>query len=70
MTLSKWIFLSSKKIPHVDGLSRLIPEIRERLQVTVIASLSSEMDIKNIRYNTVKDLPVTLEKNKVQSKIW
>ena len=54
-------FLSSKKMPHTDGLSRFIPKIREPLEETVIASLSSEMDIKNVLYNTMKELPVTLE---------
>ena len=52
-------FLPSKKIPHSDGLSRLIPKIREQLAKTVITSLSSEMEIKNVLYNAVKELPVT-----------
>ena len=54
-------FLLSKKIPYVDGLSRLIPKITEPLEETVIASLSSEMYIKTVLYNTVNELPVTLE---------
>ena len=54
-------FLPSKKIPHADGLPRLIPKIREPLEETVIASLSSKMDIKNVLYNTVKELLFTLE---------
>ena len=32
----KMEFLPSKKIPHADGLSRLIPKIREPLKETVI----------------------------------
>ena len=42
----KMEFLPSKKIPHADGLLRLIPEIREPLEETVTTSLSSKMDIK------------------------
>ena len=57
-------FLPSKKILHTDGLSRLIPKIREPLE----GSLSSEVDIKNILYNTVKELPVTLEKIRFKGK--
>ena len=53
-------FLPSKKMPHVDGLSRFIPK-REPLEEIVIASLSSELDIKDVFYNTVKELPATLE---------
>ena len=41
-------FLSSRKIPHTDGVSRLIPKIRESLEETVIASLTSKIDIKNV----------------------
>ena len=48
-------------MPHADGLSRLIPKIREPFEETVIALLSSEMYIKNILFNTVKDFPVSLE---------
>ena len=60
--------LSSKKIPHADGLSGLIPKIREPLEETVIASLSSEMDIKNVLYNTVKELSATLEEIRFKTK--
>ena len=52
----KMEFLLSKKIPHADGLAGLIPKIRELLKETVIVSLDSEMDIKNVLYNTVKEL--------------
>ena len=34
----------------------------------VIASLKSEMDIKYVLFNTVKDLPVTLEEIKFKTK--
>ena len=56
----KMEFLPSKEIAHVDGLSRLIPKNIELLEVTVIASLKSEMDVKYVLFNTVKELPVTL----------
>ena len=45
-------------------MSRLIPKIREPLEETVIASLSSEMDIKNVLYNTIKEQLVTLEETR------
>ena len=54
-------FLPSKKIPHTDGSSKLIPKTREPLVETVIVSLRSEMEIKNVLYNTVKEQLVTLE---------
>ena len=42
----KMEFLPFKKIPYTDGLSRLIPKIREPLEEAVIASLISKMDNK------------------------
>ena len=54
----KMEFLPSKKIPHTDNLSRLIPKIREPLEETVIGSPSSKMNIKNVLYNTVNEQPV------------
>ena len=47
--------LSSKQIAHADGLSRLIPQTREPLEM-VIVYLRSKMDIKYFLYNTVKEL--------------
>ena len=44
-------FLPSKKIPHADGLSRLILRIIEPLKETIIGSLTSDMDIKNIYHS-------------------
>ena len=61
-------FLPSKKIPHTDGLSRLIPKIREPLEETVITSLSPKIDIKKVLYNTVKEVPVTLEETRFKAK--
>ena len=60
--------LSSKEIAHVDGLSRLIPKTREPLKEMVIASLRSEMDIKYVLYNIVKELPVSLEEIRYKAK--
>ena len=54
-------FLPSKEIAHADGLSRLIPKNTELLEETVIAWLRSEIDVKYFLFNTVKELPVTLE---------
>ena len=39
-------FLPSKKIGHADGSSRLIPKLSEPSEETVIAALSTEMEIK------------------------
>ena len=61
-------FLPSQKIPLTDGLSRLIPKIRKPLKETVIASVTSEMDIKNVLYNTIKEQPVTVEEIRLQAK--
>ena len=61
-------FLPFKKIPLADCLSTLIPKIKEPLEETVIASLSFEMDIKNVLYNTVKELSVTLEEIRFKAK--
>ena len=49
-------------------MSRLIPKIIESLEETVIASWSSEMDIKNVLYNTVKEQPITLEEIRFKAK--
>ena len=54
-------FLPSKKLGHADGLSRLIPRTGEPLEDLVIASLRSERDYSSILFNTVKELPVTLD---------
>ena len=60
--------LSSKEIAHTDDLSKFIPKTRELLEEMVIASLRSEMDIKYVLYNTVKELPVTLEEIRHKAK--
>ena len=57
----KMEFLLSQKLGHADGLSRLIPKMREPLEDTVIASLRTESIMSTILCNTVRELPVTLE---------
>ena len=61
-------FLSSKDIAHVDGLSRLIPKNTEQLEETVFALLRSKMDVEYVLFNTVRELPVTLEKIEFMTK--
>ena len=61
-------FLPSKEIAHADGLSRLIQKNTEPLEKAVIASLKSEMDVKYVLFNTVKELLVTLEDIRFKSK--
>ena len=61
-------FLLSKEIAHADGLSRLIPKNTVLLEKTIDASLRSEMDVKYVLLNTVKELPVTPEEIKFKTK--
>ena len=61
-------FLSSKKLSHADGLSRLIPTSLELLEDTVIASLQVENELVEVMSNTVKELPVTLDEIKLKAK--
>ena len=58
----KMKFLPSKKIQHSDGLSRLIPKTREPLEETVIALLSSEMDIKMFCITQLKNYQLLWKK--------
>ena len=58
----------SKEITHADGLSTLIPKNTEPQQETVITSLRSEMDVKYVLFNTIKELLVTLEDIKFKTK--
>ena len=64
----KMEFLSSKKLSHADGLSRLIPTSSEPLEDTEIASLEAENELVEVLSNTVKELPVTLDKIKLKAK--
>ena len=60
----KMEYISSSKLGHADGLSRLIPINRESLEETVIAALKDETEINEVLCNTIRELPVTLEKIK------
>ena len=61
-------FLLSKEIGYADRLLRRTPKLSESLKETIIAALSTEMEIKNILYNTVKELPVTLKEIRFKAK--
>ena len=61
-------FLPSKEIAHADALSRLIPKNTELLEETVIASSKSEIELKYVLFNTVKELPVTFVEIKFKTK--
>ena len=63
----KMEFLPSQKLGHADGLSRLIPKMREPLEDTVIASLRTESIMSTVLCNTVRELPVTLEEIKKEA---
>ena len=54
-------FLPSKKLSYADGLSCLIPKFSEPLEDTVIASIKTENEIKNVLHNTARELPIILE---------
>ena len=44
--------MSSKKIAHADGLSRLIQDNAELLEESVIAALKQEQELKEVLINT------------------
>ncbi|XP_014772973.1 uncharacterized protein K02A2.6-like [Octopus bimaculoides] len=54
-------YILSKKLSHVDCLSRLISKNVESLEDTVIAVLRAENEIKNVLCNVIRELPVTLQ---------
>ena len=54
-------FLLSKNLGHTDGLSRLTPKSLVPLEDTIIAALKPEKELKDMLYNTVKELLVTLD---------
>ena len=54
-------YISSKKIGHANGLSRLIPKNTKPLEETVIASLKEEKELSGLLINTIQEFPVTLE---------
>ena len=59
-------FLSSQKLSHADGLSRLIPEKSEPLEDMVIAALRAKAEVKNTMSETIRELPVTV--NEIREK--
>ena len=61
-------FLSSKKLSHANGISRLIQTSSEPLEDTVIVSLQAENELVEVMSNTVKELPVTLDEIKLKAK--
>ena len=54
-------YISSKKIGHADGLSRLIPKNTEPLEEIGIASLKEEKELLGLLINTIRESPVILE---------
>ena len=61
-------FLTSKSICKADSLSRLIPQNTEVFEDSIIATLRTNCEIKNMIANTVKELPVTLADIKRESR--
>ena len=61
-------FLTSKNICHADSLSWLIPQNTEVFDDSIIATLGTDCEIKNMIANTVKELPVTLVDMKRESR--
>ena len=57
-------YLSSRQIGHADRLSRLVPSQCKPLEDSVIASLRTDSEIKNMMLNTIRELPVTLQEIK------
>ena len=53
-------YLSSKNICYADGLSRLVPKNTEVFEESIIATLRTNCEIKNMIANTIRELPVTL----------
>ena len=57
-----------KDLGHADGLSRLIPKFNKSFEDTIIASLSLQNEMKNVLFNKVGELPVTLDKLRIEAK--
>ena len=53
-------YLSSKNICHADSLSRLVPKNTEVFEDSIIATLRTNCEIKNMIAETIRELPVTL----------
>ena len=54
-------FLSSKKLRHVDGLSRSIIKFSKLLEDTMITAFRDEKELSVLICNTIWQLPVTLD---------
>ena len=65
----KMEYISSKKIAHTDGLSRLIPKSAELLKEMVIALLKEEKELSEILVSTIRELLVTLKDIKKVAKM-
>ena len=61
-------FLTSKNICHADSLSRLIPQNTEVFEGSIIVTLRTDCEIKNMIANSVKEFPVTLADIKRESR--
>ena len=57
-------YLSTNKIGHAEGLSRLISRSAETFEDTVITALRSENEVENTLNSTIKELPVSLKEIK------
>ena len=53
-------YLSSKNIYHADSLSRLVPKNTEVFEDSIIATLRTNCEIKNMITDTIRELPSTL----------
>ena len=54
-------YISSKKIGHVDGISRLVPKNTEPKEETEIVSLNEENELSALLINIIRELQVNLE---------
>ena len=61
-------FLTSKNICHADSLSRLIPQNTEVFEDSIIGTLRTDCEIKNVIANSVKEFPMTLANIKRESR--
>ena len=60
-------YLPSRQIGHADGLSKLVPSQSEPQKDSVIASLRTDSEIKNMILNTIRESPVTPQEMKSEA---
>ena len=60
--------VTSKKLGYTDGWSRLIPKFSEALEDMVISTLRDKKELSVLLYDTIQELPVTLEDIKKKKK--